>query len=623
MVKWDLDISGGMNDALPATQIAANQCSVINNLDLSDVKQGATRRGYLPYNTTRFKDNSKAMRMLGLTNFAYGPGTFRDVFLGLASGESTKLFWMDGATATETSWATGITPGTLAYPFSFSTVRNHLIMTNGDHPNTSWDGDNTRAAQALGVGTPSAAPNVAQNAGGSNMTGIYRYVMVYYDSVSDVLGAASAVSASIEVSAKGVTVSNLVNTAEPRVDKKILYRTDGTGRPPFYYLATKLSADTSHADNVSDASLGGDPTASTQGELRAGGQPDLCRFSVSYDGVVYLMNSPIGEKYARVYASRPGRPEEFPASFQFDIGTGDGQQITGAWVIGNQLIVMKERSIWHVTGKDNNDRDIQQMDDVLGMRWPYSGVLIGSTLVFAAEDGLWTWDTARAEKIAGAQEVFQMQGTWDGIGNPDPGATFGQELRMAWLASRRQLWLAYSDGAQARNTNIIVWNPFQEGKPFSKYDFGFDCHGDWRENYASKKTLVFGTTDANGFVYKGDSGKCDRIPDGVQTNGTVGSANTTTLTIASGTLYTTGEGLVDVVLWTKSATTEVEQEVKIASNDSTVFTVAGWPTYTPAVGDTWAIGKIRTSFRTARLNLGRSQTTKDVNQLQVRMEARV
>lgn len=621
VAKFELDISGGLNDALPATQILPFECSVNTNVDYSQNPQGSTRKGHTKVATSRYKNGSSvAFRMLGLTSFAYGPGTFRDIFLGLAASDTVKLYYVASFAATQVSWATGITATNAAYPFSFATLRNHLLMVNGSNPNASWNGDTARAAQTLGIAAPSTALTASSGAAGT-LNGIYRWIPLFYDSTSDVYSAAGPASTALTLTDKQVTFSSVPVSTNPRVNQRHIFRTGSTGQPP-YYLETVIADNTTTtgSSNVADS----DTTTASGADrvlLAAGGQPDNCRFAIAFNGVIYLMNSPSGEKYARVYASRPNRPEEFPATYQFDLGTGDGQMITGAWVVGNQLVVFKERSIWHITGTDRRDRNTQQMNDKVGMKWPYAGIQLGGRIVFAAEDGIYEWDTATIRKVSNERGIFPAQGTWDAIGNIHPSNNIGDEVRMAYLEGRRQILVAYRTTANSgANDRLLCWNPYQPHQSWSKYDFGFDCHGDWRANYSNKKTLVFFSRDATGWILRADDGNMDRVSAGGTVQGTVSAGTATTLTI-TGTLDTAGEGLIDAYVWVKSATTDAEQTAKIASNTATVITVSSWPTFTPASGDTWAVGSIQTQFKSARQMLGEPNIEKELITARVRIES--
>ena len=618
MPKHIISIAGGLNNALPPTEIGENEVSSLLNWDYSDVVEGRQRKGHAKFNATRYKSGANAFRMLGITSFAYGPTTFRDIFIGRASSEAVKLYRVDDGTATLVAWSAGITPTSVDNPFSFASMRNHLLIVNGSNPNASWDGDGSRDAQTLGIAAPTSAVAFASQVSG-NLSGDYKWLQLYYDGTSDVYSAASPVQAAVTNAAsagKAITIT-ITTSTNPRVTDRAIYRTLNTGAPPYYFVGlVGNNSATTYADNVADATL----VASN--ELRAGGQPDNCRIAIEYGGVIYLMNNPSGENYARVYPSRPGRPEEFPASYQFDLGTGDGQQITGAWVVGNQLVVFKERSIWHITGNDFNNRNTQHMNDGVGMKWPYAGVLIGNEIVFASEEGIYTWDTSRARLIENEKGVFPMNGTWrDDVNNLHPYANIGEEVRLAWQPTRRAVYATYRQTANAgANTNTIAWYPKQRQRPWSLFDFGFDCHGYWRQNFVNEPTLVLGSRDANGWVFQADVGSLDRASSNNTLQGTASDGSSTTLTVgAAETLYTTGEGHIDAYVWVRDSD-GTEQTAKIVSNTSTEITVASWPTFTPASTDAWAVASIEASFKTGRSDLGTTSTEKDVHQVRLRME---
>lgn len=98
-------------------------------------------------------------------------------------------------------------------------------------------------------------------------------------------------------------------------------------------------------------------------------------------------------------------------------------------------------------------------------------------------------------------------------------------------------------------------------------------------------------SDDLGFKWQMDTGTNDGVPSGA-TTGVITGSNATTMTYATGTFYTTGDGLKGVRVRTYDATTKaLENDIVIASNNGTVLTVAAW-TVTPSVGDLFVVGGI-------------------------------
>lgn len=615
-VQVPVSVAGGMNDAVTETDLLADECSLVQNRDYSESPEGETRQGHSKYNSTRFKDaSSRVFRILGLTSFGYGfssgAQTFRDIFVGKpTSGGAMELRYVTAGAGTQIEWATGFTPGTSLWPFNFATVGNRLLGSNGEMM-FSWNGDAARKAQTLGIPTAPTAPTVAAGAG-TNLTGTYRWLVVYVDSTDDVRSAAGTISASLSLSGQGAALSAIPVSGNARVNFKEIYRTKNTGAAPYFLVGTIAAATTTFADNVADFQL------TTM--LDAGGAPPACRFLVPYNGVVYGMNNPSGENYSTVYPSLPRRWEEFPASYAFELGGPDGQQITGAFVVGNQLIVMREHSVWHITGTNNKDRNFQEISSSVGMKWPFAGVQVANMIMFAGEDGIYVYDTATITKVKNERDIFPMQGTWDNIGNLEPSNSFGNEMRLWWHSARQQLLAAYrEDPDSGPNTRCLVWNTQAARKSWSKYTFGFDAIGQWRANFSNKPTTVFATEDADGYVFKLDTGNVDRADSAGTLTGTATAGAVTSITDSAATFDTTGEGLIGAYVWVRSATTSAEQTVKIVSNTGTKLTVSAWPTFTPASGDTYAVGSILDEFKTGRLDFEKPEIEKELLEAEMRL----
>lgn len=604
-----------MNDALAATELQPDECAYVLNRDYSEVPEGAQRSGYTKHHHTRFKNGSStAFEMLGLTSFGYdfasGAQAFRDIFVGIADG-TPELRYVSGGTGTQVSFSAGVSVGTEAWPFSFANVGNRLLGTNGDM-NFSWNGDTGRAAQSIGVEAPNAAPSVATGGAGSNLTGDYRWLVVYKDSTDDVRGAASAASTSTAFTADAASLSSIPVSTNPRVSHKEIYRTKNRGQAPYFLVTTITNATTTYVDNVADTAL--------TTELDAGGQLPACRILAPYNGVLYGLNNPSGDNYSTAYPSLPGRWEEFLASDAFEIGGADGQQITGAYVVRNQLIVFRESSIFHVTGTSKRNRNVQEINSAVGMRWPFAGVQVGDQILFAGQSGFYVYDSATVTKLENLQEVFPLQGTYDGIGNLSATENFGEEMRVFWLAARQQLLASYRSSANAGpNTDCMVWNKQATRKPWALYDFGFDVIGEWRDNYSNVPTPVFATEDADGWVFELDEGYTDRCDSAGTLTGTATAGDATSLTDSAAGFDTTGEGLIDVEVWVKQASTDTTQVATITTNTGTKVSVASWPTFTPVAGDTYAIGSIGEEFKTGRLDFDVPEMDKELLEVEIRL----
>lgn len=91
---------------------------------------------------------------------------------------------------------------------------------------------------------------------------------------------------------------------------------------------------------------------------------------------------------------------------------------------------------------------------------------------------------------------------------------------------------------------------------------------------------------------------------GQSSGGTVAGASGNTLTSSGAAWQTTNDALTGCTVETTRASDGTAQTATILSNTASVLTVASWPTYRPAAGDTYALAPIHTVYRTGRISFG-------------------
>ena len=135
-----------------------------------------------------------------------------------------------------------------------------------------------------------------------------------------------------------------------------------------------------------------------------GGIPTSARLLTVWKGRMIASGSATASEVNRVWFSDIGNPESFPGSNFIDIGGPDfgSEDVVGLAVMGENLLVLKEQSIWVVYDSTNfNNRKISDVG--LGVRTtsssfsekPYTvldGRLYWLTLGFSAVNQLWSTD---------------------------------------------------------------------------------------------------------------------------------------------------------------------------------------------------------------------------------------
>ena len=619
--------SGGLKDALPTTEIEQDELAVAVNLDYSAIQNGRTRPGYIKYNSSRFMGIGGAIRVVGLTSFAYGLGLYRDMLIGIVpGGPSVGVYRVSGTTLNPVTAGLGVTFGTNDWPFSFVNAGKRLIAMNGDTTSFIWDGSIvTNTLYTLGIAGNVAAPVVAAGAAG-NLNGAYRWAYLYRDSLNDVNSNLSPLSASLNLAALQATVT-VIASGNPRVNQIQIFRTRSTGQAPMRLVTTVANAGAAIADNVGDIDLGAFP--------QEGGQPPNTRFGAIFNGTLFLLNNPAGANFSRLYYSNPGRVEEFPAINFIDFDEDDGGPGTGLNIVANQLVVSKQHKHMHLVGTAPGNFAQQTPVSKRGMNWAYSGTMVDDALVYADIEAPYIYDASQNKKIADANDICPVQGSWSNIANTSGAQSvasqfISDEVLALHLPRRRQVLFSCADRGDTRtpaneNTQTLVWNYGQAGQPWGLYDFGFDCWGLWRDNFGGFETVMIANHAAGGWVFTLEDVRIgvavplqDRHNGSGTSNGTVTGIAGLVLTDAGAAFYTTGDGLMDASIVVARPSTGVTQRALISLNTGTTITVSAWPTFAPAVGDVYLIAPIRTRVRTGRVNFKSLEIDKLMKELRMR-----
>lgn len=204
----------------------------------------------------------------------------------------------------------------------------------------------------------------------------------------------------------------------------------------------------------------------------------------------------------RIYFSGLRTPETFDSADWIEIAKDDGQEITGLKVLGDRLVVYKEKSIYNVyyTG----DSDIPfilpgggKSNSSVGCIAPFSIQEVENGHVFLSYDGIYWYDGMNSyklsDRITATLEEFSKS-----------------RLRYACslvYKKKSQYWLSFSYSGQVEHNRIIVWDYFNNA--FSIYT----------GMYPSAMTTFFVNGvderphfgDYDGFVYRADYTANDAI----------------------------------------------------------------------------------------------------------------
>jgi hypothetical protein len=103
---------------------------------------------------------------------------------------------------------------------------------------------------------------------------------------------------------------------------------------------------------------------------------------------------------SRMHWSDPLLPETWAALDFIDFAPDDGQEITGAALFGEQIIVFKNHSMFSLSGTDENSFTVYPIDTAVGTECPGTIVPAGPELLFFDHlTGVWSFDGTSYKKV--------------------------------------------------------------------------------------------------------------------------------------------------------------------------------------------------------------------------------
>ena len=187
------------------------------------------------------------------------------------------------------------------------------------------------------------------------------------------------------------------------------------------------------------------------------------KFVRTYNNYLFFGNVVVGgvSYPSRIYFSAIKSITSWDSADFIDISKEDGQQITGLKVMGDRLVIYKDRSIYNLffTG----DADIPfilpgggKANSSVGCLAPFSIVDIENYHVFLATDGIYIYDGLNSTKVSD-----KITTTLRGYNT----ALFNKSVAIAYRLKNRYMLALPNSGTQ--NNRIVVWDYFNNA--FSIY----------------------------------------------------------------------------------------------------------------------------------------------------------
>ena len=227
------------------------------------------------------------------------------------------------------------------------------------------------------------------------------------------------------------------------------------------------------------------------------------KYTKQFNNYLFYGNVKIGgvTNPSSIYWSNYKDIASFSATNFIDVAKNDGQEITGLKVLGDRLVIFKNRSIYIVffTG----DADIPfilpnggKTNSSVGCVAAKSIQEVENGLVFLSYDGIYFFDGFNSFKISD-----KVTTTLDGFDKND----FSNSVSLVQKNKNRYLLAFFANASATGNNRIIMWDYFNNA--FSIYK-GIEP--------SSMVTAYVGGVDErpyfagyNGFVYRADTGNHD------------------------------------------------------------------------------------------------------------------
>ena len=228
----------------------------------------------------------------------------------------------------------------------------------------------------------------------------------------------------------------------------------------------------------------------------------LCQFN-NYLFLGNVVVSSVTHK-SRFYWSGLKDTATWSATSFIEISKDDGQQIIEMKVMGNILVIFKERSIYNITFTGDNDIPfiVTKSASSVGCLSQFSVQEVENGLVFLSFDGFYYYDGNNSYKIS-----EKIQTTLNGYNK-----TRINQGRSMVQKNKNRYFCSLPSSGQTNNDTVLVWDWFLNA--WSIYD-GIDASA-MSTVYVSgiDERVYFG--DYSGFVYRMDIGT-DDYPLNVQT----------------------------------------------------------------------------------------------------------
>lgn len=443
-------------------------------------------------------------------------------------------------------------------------AQNFLYIVNGTDKK-KFDGT---TVWNFGITRPSAAPTVTDSGVAGTPNGTYEGVLVYYNSATGSLSSRSDPT-SVTVSSHQIDFS-WTAPADPQVTH-VIVGIRNTANEPFFYQAAQIAiGTTTYRFNLDTTTL----------TIQL---PDTAENNPPPDGITNLEYHTNRRMFAtdgvNLYYSKRDFVEAFDPDNIQPVNPNDGQRIRALHSAHGVLIILKERSVYILSGDEPESWTLSQLDPEVGTFSHQSVFTVNSTTFFWSELGAMGWAGSGPVVPIAAPKIRPTVSS-DMLNF----SVLDQVVGTADSENKLCLWGVPAAG-DTRNTCILPYN----------YEVGQWVADKWDPMDVASLAFIRRSSDNvprvflggyAGQVFQYDTGVGnDGIPVGSTNKGSVSSATSSTLVDASATFETSGGKLIErYVTAIDPAKTHVQRR-RITTNTATELTVT--PDWSMTPNDQW------------------------------------
>ena len=556
-MEWR-ELTGGLNTYDEEYAVAQNQC--VDVTDVSFARQGTieSRGGY-----TRANRAAMAGAIAGMFEYYTDSGTaIRVAKIG------TQFYAMSissGDVITVGASLSGAV-GNAKY-CSFVGFANKVCIFDAAG-NYVYDGTNwTKMGRAAPTGITAADGGASGNLDDG---GAYLWKFSFYSTSLDLeseLSAALSLTLTAGQTKAAITFpAGVTGQIDTVWDKVKVYRTVGGGTEYFYHSQQTAS----FTDNTADGSLGVAAVDTSYTALGA------MSFAVEFDGRMW---GNVTAERTNMYYTDAGYPERWKLTQVLRVGQQDGDRLMGALKIHGRLVLLKEHSMWMLSGTDTSTYEFVQIEGGRGASSVRGNIVSqGVGYVFNIRDFIYRFRGNEVHPI-GRRIRDHVQGL-----DTDSAYLY---FHAGYEPVADSIWFSVRRSGESVNDRVLVY--FTLTDAWSIYKIRVSAMATMHRGSDGDARLLFG--DEDGYFSWAEEGESCGVPGGT-TSGVVTTGSSTTVVKTLGTLNTTSDGLKAMDLTVIYADGTIETG-KILSNTATDITLtAALSGGAPAAADEWYVGAV-------------------------------